>query len=139
MPRFVLAVLFVGLPLGEIYLLLRVGGRIGALATLLLLMLGAYAGTVVMRHHGMASLHRLRAALAGGDTPDRPLLEALLAQIAGGLLILPGFISDAVGLCLLITPLRRWLAGKMAGSANVGASAQAHVIEGEYRRRDDAP
>ena len=139
MPRFVLSVLFVGLPLGEIYLLRRVGGRIGALTTLLLLILGVGVGIAVMRHHGMASLQRLRSALAGGDTPARPLLEALLAQIAGGLLILPGFISDAVGLCLLIGPVRRWLAACIVARSRPAASAQVQIIEGEFRRRNDSP
>ena len=114
------------------------GGAIGALTTLLLLILGAVAGTAVMRYHGIASLARLRSALAGGQSPARPMLEALLAQLAGVLLVVPGFITDAVGVCLLITPLRRWLATRLAGPPGAGSGAQVHIIEGEFRRRDDA-
>jgi len=138
MPRFVYLAVFLGLPLAELYLLLLTAARIGALTTLLLLMLGVGAGLAVMRHHGMASLTRLRSALDRGQSPAGPMLEALLAQLAGILLVLPGFISDAVAVCLLITPIRRWLAARVARPAGAATSTQVHVIEGDYRRRDDA-
>ena len=138
MPRFVSLAVFVGLPMAELYLLLLTAARIGALTTLLLLILGVGAGMAVMRHHGMASLTRLRSALDRGQSPARPMLEALLAQLAGVLLVLPGFISDAVAVCLLITPLRRWLAARLAGPAGVATSTEVHIIEGDYRRRDDS-
>lgn len=138
MPRLAFFALFLGLPMAELYLLLLAAAKIGALTTLLLLILGAGAGLAVMRHHGMASLQRLRSALAGGQSPARPMLEALLAQVAGALLVLPGFISDAMAVCLLIAPVRRRLAARLTGSASAATSTEAHVIEGDYRRRDDA-
>ncbi len=132
-----LLALLAGLPMGEIYLTLRVGADIGAVSTLLLLILGAFVGMTVMRHYGLASLPRLRSALAGGQSPARPMLEAMLAQVAGMLLILPGFISDAVAVCLLLAPLRRWLAARMAGPDGAVSSADVHIIEGEFRSRDE--
>lgn len=137
MRRFAFFAIFVGLPLAELYLLLLAAARLGALTTLLLLILAAFAGTAVMRHYGLASLPRLRSALAGGQSPARPMLEAMLAQLAGLLLILPGFISDAVAVCLLIAPLRRWLAARMAGPDGAVSSAEVHIIEGEFSRRDE--
>jgi UPF0716 protein FxsA len=137
MPRLLFLALLAGLPLGEIYLTLRAAADIGAMSTLLLLILGVFVGTTVMRHYGLASLARLRSALAGGQSPARPMLEAMLAQLAGLLLILPGFISDAVAVCLLIAPLRRWLAARMAGPEGAVSSAEVHTIEGEFRRRDE--
>jgi UPF0716 protein FxsA len=137
MPRLLFLALLAGLPLGEIYLTLRAAADIGAMSTLLLLLLGVFVGTTVMRHYGLASLPRLRSALAGGQSPARPMLEAMLAQLAGLLLILPGFISDAVAVCLLIAPLRRWLAARMAGPEGAVSSAEVHTIEGEFRRRDE--
>ncbi len=137
MRRFVFFAMFVGLPLAELYLVLLAAARLGALTTLLLLILGVGAGMAVMRHHGMASLTRLRSALAGGQSPAGPMLEGLLAQIAGLLLVVPGFITDAVGVCLLIAPLRRWLATRMAGPSGTVAGAQVRIIEGEFRSRDD--
>ena len=137
MRRFAFFAIFVGLPLAELYLVLVAAARVGALPTLLLLILGAVAGTVVMRYHGIASVVRLRSALAGGQSPAGPMLEGLLAQIAGVLLVVPGFITDAVGVCLLIAPLRRRLASRLTGRRGANAGAQARIIEGEFRSRDD--
>lgn len=125
-----------GLPLLELYLVLRVAQAAGALATLMMLLGGAVAGVMVMRHYGRASLARLRAALVGGQSPAGPMLDALLAQLAGGLLILPGFCSDALAICLLIRPLRRWLARRLAGPAGAQAASEVRIIEGEFERRD---
>ncbi|WP_448506467.1 FxsA family protein [Immundisolibacter sp.] len=138
MRRFLFFAMFVGLPLAELYLVLAAAARFGALTTLLLLILSAFAGTTVMRHHGIASLARLRSAMAGGQSPAGPMLEGLLAQIAGLLLVVPGFITDAIGVCLLIAPLRRRLATRMTGPRGTVAGARVRIIEGEFRSRDDS-
>lgn len=137
MLRFLILVCFIGLPIAEIYGLLVVGARIGALPTLLLLMLAAAAGVGVMRYHGVRGLWQMRDALGNGQSPALPVLETLLSQIAGLLLIFPGFIGDVVGLALLLPRLRRGLARRLAGAATI-AQSEVHVIEGEFRRRDDA-
>lgn len=135
--RLVPVLLFIALPLAELYSMLAVGARIGALRTLLLLVLAAAAGVGVMRHYGARGLLRLHEALRGGQSPAQPMVEIALAQVAGLLLVLPGFIGDGVALCLLLPPLRRWLARHLSGPATAGAHTEAHVIEGEFRRRDD--
>lgn len=137
MVRFLVILCFVGLPLAELYGLLAVSARIGALRTLLLLMLAAAAGVGVMRHHGARGLWHIRAALGTGQSPAQPVLETVLAQIAGVLLILPGFIGDAVALALLLPPLRRRLARRLMGATQNPPQADTEVIEGEFRRRDD--
>lgn len=134
MLRFMLLSALVGLPLLELYLLLRVGGRIGVLATLLLLIAAAIAGTTLVRRAGLAGVHRVRAALAGGELPARPLLEATLMLIAGGLLVLPGFLSDILGLCLLLPALRRSLVEHFSGRRLARTVGRGRVIQGEYRR-----
>jgi UPF0716 protein FxsA len=137
MRRFAFFAIFVGLPLAELYLVLLAAARLGALTTLLLLILGVVAGSAVMRYHGIASVARLRSALAGGQSPAGPMLEAVLAQLAGLLLVMPGFITDTVGVCLLIAPLRRWLATRLAGPPGPGSGTQVRIIEGEFRSRDE--
>ena len=138
MLRFLVIVCFVGLPIAELYGLLAVAARIGALPTLLLLMLAAATGVGVMRHHGAGGLWQMREALGSGRSPAQPVLETLLAQIAGVLLILPGFIGDAVALALLLPPLRHGLARRMVRATHGPQPADTQVIEGEFRRRDDA-
>ena len=135
--RFLAMLVFVVLPLAELYGMLLVGARIGALPTLGLLMLAAAGGTAVVHHFGARGLLQLRDALSRGRSPAQPMLETLLAQMAGVLLILPGFIGDAVALCLLLPPLRRWLARCLAGPMNDPRDTDGHVIEGEFRRHND--
>jgi len=66
------------------------------------------------------------------------MLEIALAQLAGLLLIVPGFIGDAVALGLLVAPLRRWLARRLSPPITVESHTEVHIIEGEFRRRDGA-
>lgn len=137
MLRFLPVTLFVTLPLAELYTLLAVAARIGALRTVALLVLGGVAGVAVMRHVGVRGVLQLRNALSRGQSSAQPMVEILLMQLAGLLLIVPGFIGDAVALGLLLPPLRRWLARRLSPPMTVEAHTEVHVIEGEFRRRDD--
>ncbi|MGK2942436.1 MAG: FxsA family protein [Immundisolibacter sp.] len=136
MPRFLIWGALLGLPLLELYVLLEVGSRIGALPTLLLLIAAAFIGTALMRRAGLTGLLRVRAALEAGELPARPLLEATLTLIAGGLFVVPGFLTDIFGLFLLLPPLRRRLAVYLIDRQPQKAGGSGRVIEGEYHRDD---
>jgi UPF0716 protein FxsA len=99
-------VLFV---LAEIAGFVLVGEAIGVAATLALTLAGMVAGCVLLRRHGIATLVRIRAELDAGRPPARPLAEGAVLAVASLLLILPGFISDIVGL-LLLAP---WVRGAL--------------------------
>ncbi|MGE0811391.1 MAG: FxsA family protein [Immundisolibacter sp.] len=136
MLRFLPVTLFVVLPLAELYTLLVVGAHIGALRTIALLILAGMGGAAVMRHFGARGLLQLRDALGRGQSPAQPMVEIALAQLAGLLLILPGFIGDAIALGLLLPPLRHWLARRLSPPMVAESRTEVHVIEGEFRRRD---
>lgn len=138
MLRTVASFLLLGLPLLEIYLLLRAATVIGALNTLLLMVLGVFAGVAVVRYRGLLGLQRLRADLAGGGLPAAPMVDTALAQLGGILLILPGFITDLAGLCLQWAPVRRAAVRRLLGKgAGRGGPPDVQVIEGEFTRRDE--
>jgi UPF0716 protein FxsA len=105
-----LAIVFVVLPLAEIYCLLRVGQWLGVFSTICLLVFMAVAGAILWRHAGFATLGRVQAAVARGEVPALPLLEGVILLAAGVLLVTPGFLTDVVGIFLLLGPIRRWLA-----------------------------
>ncbi|HCZ48191.1 MAG TPA: hypothetical protein DCZ11_04210 [Gammaproteobacteria bacterium] len=134
--RSALPFVFLGLPLLEIYLLLRAATVIGALNTLLLMVLGVFVGISVVRYRGLLGLQRLRAGLGSGGLPAAPMLDTALAQLGGILLIVPGFITDAAGLCLQLALVRRAVVRRLLGDAGDGAP-DTQVIEGEFQRRDD--
>ena len=102
-------VLFLLFPLAELYVLIKVGGSIGALATILLLVLSGIAGILLLRLAGFATAWRARERLARGELPEREMLQGLMMAIGGGLLFLPGFISDVLALVVLFPPTRNFL------------------------------
>jgi UPF0716 protein FxsA len=121
-------------PVAEILVMIAVADRIGVAWTLLALVAGVLAGGLVIRVLGAASLTELRAALERREPPAGALLRGACVLLAGVLLILPGFIGDAVALLLLIPPLRNALTRVLWRV--VGRRRRADgptVIEGEYR------
>jgi len=143
--------LFLLFPLAELFLLIKVGSEIGALATILLLIISGLAGILLMRLAGFATAWRARERLAHGELPEREMLEGLMMAVGGGLLFLPGFISDVLALVILFPPTRKLLFGffvrRLEAQAERrrafaddlqarSAPQRPNVIEGEYERRD---
>lgn len=134
--------LFIVLPLAELWLLIKVGTLVGALPTVTLVVLTALVGMVLLRHQGLATLTRGRQRLEAGELPAEEMLEAMVLALSGVLLIAPGFVTDTLGLLGLLPPLRRWLVAalvpRMVVSGTVRRSGEAHhTLEGEYWREDD--
>ena len=97
---------FTLIPVVEIYLLIEVGGTIGAVNTVALVIATGFAGAYLARLQGMQTMLRVRSSLQQGVMPAEELLDALLIFAAGIVLLTPGFITDAFGLLLLIPETR---------------------------------
>jgi UPF0716 protein FxsA len=108
-PFSILLAMFLIVPLLEIYLLIQVGGAIGAGWTIFLVVFTALLGAFLVRAQGFSTVRRIQAQLDTGELPAMELLEGLCLLIAGALLLTPGFFTDAVGFACLTTPLRRRL------------------------------
>lgn len=93
-------------PLAELFVIIKVSEAIGFLWMLLLLLISWPIGSRVIRHEGRAALRRLREALAAGRTPTNEVLDGALVLIGGLALMVPGFITDVLGLALLLPPAR---------------------------------
>jgi UPF0716 protein FxsA len=93
-------------PLAELFVLIKVAEAIGVLYAILLLVVSWPVGTWVLRLEGRAAWRRLSAAVAAGRSPGREVLDGALILIGGLLLIVPGFISDLVGVLALLPPTR---------------------------------
>ncbi len=98
--------LFLLLPLAEIATFVLVGREVGVGMTLLLVLAGMIAGVVLLRLQGLGTLRRLQQTTAKGGDPGRELVHGVMIVIAGILLIVPGFLSDIVGLLLFLPPVR---------------------------------
>ena len=107
----ILFLFFLTMPIVEMYLLIQVGGWIGALPTIGLVALTAVVGMTLLRQQGFATLLRGQQRMAEGQLPAQELMEGF-ALAVGGALLLAGFVTDAVGFALLLLT-RRMLVGAL--------------------------
>lgn len=145
-PLLIFLLLFVGVPLTELYFLIKVGTQIGAFPTIFLTIFTALLGGWMVRLQGFSTLMRVREAMERGEMPAIQMLEGAILLICGVLLLLPGFITDVVGFIFLIPPVRRWLLTVGLQSSGILHPVQGkapeparkqEVIEGECRREED--
>jgi UPF0716 protein FxsA len=120
----------------EAFLTLEIAARLGVAPTLLLLLLGAAAGIAVLRTKRLSIFARLRQSIASGEPMLPGVLDGALCGVAGILLIVPGFISDAAAAGLLIPRMRHWLVRRLSSAVGHIPEAGPLVIEGNYRRLD---
>jgi UPF0716 protein FxsA len=94
------------LPLAELYVILKVGDAIGVAWTILLLAADSVLGAALLRSQGRAVWRRFNEALAAGGMPHREVQDGVLVIFGGAFLITPGFITDVIGVLLLLPPTR---------------------------------
>ncbi|TKT82800.1 FxsA family protein [Aquamicrobium sp. LC103] len=102
----ILPFLLLAFPLVEIAGFVVVGGWIGVLPTIALVIATTIAGGLLLRIQGFGALTRIRASLEQGGDPGRELVNALMIMMAGVLLLLPGFVTDILGILLFIPWIR---------------------------------
>ena len=95
-------ILLIVWPVAEIYVIVQVAEAIGVLATIVLLLAGWPIGTWALRSQGRAAWRRLAAAISEGRPPGREVADGALILLGGMLLMIPGFITDVLGLVLLL-------------------------------------
>jgi UPF0716 protein FxsA len=103
---FFLIVLFIVVPIAELYVIVQVGQAIGIWPTLALLLADALLGSFLLKHQGRGAWRRFNEALAQRRFPGKEVVDGLLIVVGGTLLLAPGFITDIAGLILLIPPTR---------------------------------
>ena len=138
----VLFLVFLAVPLAEIYLLIQIGSVIGAGWTIALVVGTALLGAVLVRTQGVSTIRRVQQNMERGQLPAMDLLEGLALLVAGALLLTPGFFTDAFGFLLLTPPLRRaairfGLAHSHVSTTYTGATRPQQTLDGEYRELDD--
>jgi UPF0716 protein FxsA len=154
----ILFVLFIVVPLVELYFLFQVSDVIGGWETILLVIITAFLGSYFIRQQGVSTILKAQQNMQQGQLPAMELVEGLILVIAGVMLVTPGFITDSFGFLLLIPPLRQSMIAsvgeKMAmrqnhqqqspfggfhqqqGFHSRPSANQDDVIEGEYTKED---
>ena len=101
-----LFLLFIVLPLAELYVIIQLAGVIGILPTIALLLVDSIVGVMLMKSQGRAAWNRFNEATAQGRIPAREVADGALIILGGAFLLTPGFITDIIGFLLLIPPTR---------------------------------
>lgn len=119
-----LFLLFTVVPLLELYFLIKIGGSIGALNTVLILIATALIGAILIRWEGMRTLKDITETFGEGRVPAEQMVDGLLILAAGVLLITPGVLTDVAAVLLLIPLtrriLKRWLRSRLERSVASG-------------------
>ena len=107
------ALLFIGLPLLELYILIKIGSYLGAFLTIALIIFTGILGLLLARLEGLRTLHQIRQSLSQGIVPAEEMVDSVLIFVGGILFVVPGVITDIAALVLLIpftrTIFKRWL------------------------------
>ena len=139
----ILVVLLITVPLLELYILIKVGGLIGVIPTIMICIVTAITGAAMMRYQGLRTLISLQTKLAQGEFPAQDLLEGVILLVGGMLLFTPGFFTDALGFICLVPTCRTVIArqfGKLVGQSSAFRTQNRPVIlEGEYWSEDTKP
>jgi len=142
-PLWVLALLFLLVPVAELYVIYQVGDAIGVLWTFLLLAADSLLGSLLLKSQGRAVWRRFNDNLAQGRMPHREVIDGVLVIFGGAFLITPGFLTDIVGLTLLVPPtravVRRFLVRRLGRRVMVGGGRPDYDVEGTARDYDDVP
>lgn len=122
----------------ELFVMIQVASVIGAVATVLAIVLCSAAGAWVVKLQGFGAWVRVSEAVAQGRMPTNELIDAFLVLIAGTLLLVPGFVSGAVGLFLAVPPLRALFRQPLASVVQSRVSRRLRIVGSVYGQRPGA-
>lgn len=128
--------IFVLLPVLELWLLIKVGSQIGALATIGLLFLAGMVGLAILRRQGVATMLRANQKVEAGQLPAQEIIDGMFLMVGGVLLLVPGFLSDIVGLICLIPGVRKLLLGRLLQKWMARSPQGFQFRAGSYSRAD---
>ena len=131
-----LVVLFITVPILELFVILQIGDAIGLWWTIGLLIADSILGSMLMRSQGRAAWRRFNEALRSGRPPAREVLDGVLVIFGGALLLTPGFVTDIVGLTFLLPPtravVRAFLVRRFAGRMIASATTRRRPIHRDF-------
>ena len=140
MPFLALIVIFIVVPLAELYVIWQVGEAIGVVPTLLILAADSVIGSLLLKSQGRTVWRRFNETMAAGKVPHREVLDGVLVIFGGAFLITPGFLTDIIGLLLLLPPtrffMRRLLLKALGGRIAIGVAGAAGRSRGRRERFD---
>lgn len=131
---FPLVLIFIVVPLLELYVIIEIGQLIGALPTIAILLGDSLLGAVLLRSQGRTAWRRFNAALAERRVPAGEIFDGVLILFGAALLLTPGFITDALGLLLLVPPSRALIRRSFAAAVRRRVARGGRAVFWSYER-----
>lgn len=128
----ILLLLFIVVPIVEMWLLITVGQQIGALPTIGLVLLTAFIGVSLLRYQGAAALLKARTKMSTGELPAREIADGLFFAVGGALLLTPGFVTDVIGFACLTPGIRTVIIGFFAKNILGSQASQRQFAQGRF-------
>lgn len=122
---------FIIFPIIEMLVLIKVGSAIGALNAVALVFLGAIVGLQVIRQQGFSTMVKAQQKIAAGELPANEMVEGFMIAVGGALMLVPGFVTDFMGILLLIPPVRRFIIKRMIASGRWKVQ-QTNIYDTEF-------
>ena len=126
-----LLILIISIPIIEIYLFIKIGSQIGALATISLIFITAFVGVIYARYEGFNTLKSGMSQLIKNELPIYEIVSGAALAFAALLLILPGFATDLLGLLIIFPPTRKLFLKKVSKNYSKKVKEKQDFIDGE--------
>ena len=126
-----LLILIITIPVIEIYLFIKIGSQIGALATISLIFFTAFVGVLYARYEGFNTLKSAMSQMIKNELPIYEIISGAALAFAAFLLILPGFATDTLGLLIIFPPTRKFLLKNVSKNYSKKVKEKQNFIDGE--------
>ena len=124
-------------PIVEIYLFIKIGAKIGAFSTILLIFITAIAGIIYARYEGLNTLRSAYSQIIKQETPAYEIISGAAITFAAILLIIPGFATDIIGFLIILPVTRKLILGKVSTKIKKRKSDKNNFIDGEFEDIED--
>ena len=124
-------------PIVEIYLFIKIGAKIGAFTTILLIFITAIAGIIYARYEGLNTLRSAYSQMIKQETPAYEIISGAAIAFAALLLIIPGFATDIIGFLIILPVTRKLILGKVSTKIKKRKSDKNNFIDGEFEDIED--
>ena len=124
-------------PIVEIYLFIKIGAKIGAFTTILLIFITAIAGIIYARYEGLNTLRSAYSQMIKQETPAYEIISGAAIAFAALLLIIPGFATDIIGFLIILPITRKLILGKVSSKIKKKEPDKNNFIDGEFEDIED--
>ena len=124
-------------PIVEIYLFIKIGAKIGAFSTILLIFITAITGIIYARYEGLNTLRSAYSQMIKQETPAYEIISGAAIAFAALLLIIPGFATDIIGFLIILPVTRKLILGKVSTKIKKRKSDKNNFIDGEFEDIED--